>query len=331
MESVFYTAENIDEDIRKKSSSGGIFFAIAGIWFKLHPDGYVCGCIMDENLKAKHIIVSSLRECEKMRGAKYIPSNLGECIKTVIKLLRSKKFVLFSGTPCQIWGMKQAAEKNNCDLGYLYTIEVICHGVAKQQFFADYINYLEVKYRSKAISCNFRAKKFPGDLQDMEVIFANKKIYHASSTRYDWFYSLYNYYSYAIRESCFSCRFANPCRNADISLGDAWDSALGRSLVVINTEKGYDMFALLDNRIKYCSTMISEKSHPNFFHPTEKPSDYDYFWNIYNESGFLEAQKYIGNNTAKGKIRSLLALIIYRLRLKKYVKFLQKLIRKSSN
>ena len=172
--------------------------------------------------------------------------------------------------------------------------------MAKTEFFEEYITYLEKKNKSKAMACKFRAKNHPDSLQDMEVIFENGKKYKASSTKYDWFYSVY-LKKYCIRESCFSCYFAKQERYADISLCDSWGDGYGKSLILFNTEVGYEMLEEIKKRMYITETTIDSKNQPSLFRPTQKNQKYDGFWDIYNNQGFLAAQKYIGNNTIKGK------------------------------
>lgn len=317
--SEFYIGRSIDNGIVKSSSSGGAFSTIVHCWFEHHKNSYVFGCIMESATKAKHIVVNSESECVPMRGSKYIPSEIGGCFAKCGELLNNGNYVLFSGTPCQVYSLYCYLDKHGVQQEKLLTVEVICHGVAEQKFFDDYISHLERKYKSVAISCSFRAKRKLGDLQDMQVIFENGKRFNAPSTKYDWFYSLYNNNN-ILRRACYNCKFACKERYADITLGDSWGNEWGMSLVLLNSSKGKSMLNCMETGMRLKKVGINEIDQPTLFHPTKRPNNYEQFWEIYEEKGYLAAQYYAGNNTIKGKICFLFATIINELGLKSMIK-----------
>lgn len=251
-----------------------------------------------------------------MRGSKYIPSDFIGCFEKCSELLADGNFVLFSGTPCQIYGLYHYLGKYKISQENLLTVEVICHGVAKIEFFKDYINNLEKIYKSQAVSCNFRAKRKPGDLQDMQVIFENGKRYNAPSTKYDWFYSMYNNNNNILRRGCYNCKLARKERYADITLGDSWGNEWGMSLIILNSQKSKNMITRLKSEMKLKRIGIEEIDQPTLFHPTKMPSNYEQFWDVYRKEGYLAAQRYAGNNTIKAKIRFICATIVNELGLK---------------
>ncbi len=327
MESKAYIGINHSAEIVHTSSSGGTFSAIVHIWYLKYPNAYVCGCIMDSDLNAVHVFSNNENDTVSMRGSKYIASNLGNCFQKTAELLEKGHAVLFSGTPCQISGLNNFLTKNLIDCTKLVTVEVICHGVADKKFFKDYISHLEKRYNGKAISCNFRAKRKPGNIQDMQIIFDNGKAYNASSTKYDWFYSLYNNKNYILRSACYSCPFAKQERYADISLGDAWGNKenFGKSLILANSEKGLEVVSCLAAQMDIRETVDGEIDQSTLYHPAGKPDNYDKFWNIYKEHGYLAAQRFVGNNTFKGKAQNCLAYVANELGIKEIIK---KFIRK---
>lgn len=321
MSSRYFIGEHKDFTIVKKSSSGGAFTAILQAWFTQNSYAHVCGSIMDRPLHVRHVFADKLEDCIPMRGSKYIASDLDGSYEKTNQYLLSGHSVLFSGTPCQIYGLISQLNKRGIDTTKLLTVEVICHGVADTKFFCDYISHMEKKYHGKAISCNFRAKRKQGNIQDMQVVFENGRVYNASSTKYDWFYSLYHN-NYIIRPSCYICRFAQPERFADISLGDAWgkNENFGKSLILANTEKGLRVINTISDKMDLREAHPREVDQPALYHPAIKPDNYDEFWQIYNEKGYLAVQKYIGNNTIKGKIKERLAFIANELGIKEVVK-----------
>ena len=99
-----YAAINLNNNIRENSSSGGVFSALAEVI--LSKDGVVCGCRFDEKFNAVHDIAMNMQEVEKFRGAKYIQSHKGNIYYKVKEILEKDKYVLFSGTPCEVAGLK---------------------------------------------------------------------------------------------------------------------------------------------------------------------------------------------------------------------------------
>ncbi len=322
MEQKYFTLIHNDKNIAHSSSSGGAFTAVSDSWFDLFgDDALVYGCILNENLDAVHTKACNKSERDLMRGSKYIQSNTNGIYRSVEDDLKSKKHVLFSGTPCQISALNNYLKIKNIPHENLITVEVICHGVGSNAFFEDYISNMEKKYKSNAVSCNFRAKSRPEKLQDMKVSFKNGKVFNASTTKYDWFYTAY-LKNYILRPACYSCPFATKERFADISLADNWGGKTKEpaSLVIANTNVGLDL-------INSCavSSMIEEIAYdninqPNMLAPSSKPKGYDEFWTVYEKSGYLAAQTFLGNNTTKAKIKTLIADLLYSLHLDVAVK-----------
>lgn len=188
---IFYKARHGERQVVKSSSSGGVFTALSDEI--LREGGIVYGCVLDSELKARHIRAGDAVGRNRMRGSKYIQSRIdSSTYAAVAEDLKARKAVLFTGTPCQISALLSFLTLKNVDTEPLYTVECLCHGVASTRFFRDYVRHLEERFHGKALSCNFRAKRGAGQKQDMLVEFSNGKRYHASSTNYDWFYSVYH-------------------------------------------------------------------------------------------------------------------------------------------
>lgn len=327
MEQFFYIVRHKDEDVCRKSSSGGAFTAITDAWFSEYGDkAVVYGCAFDENLSAVHIRATD-KECRNlMRGSKYISSELSGSFKLVEEDLKKGFYVIFSGTPCQIAGLKAFLRvKKLEETKNLLTIDVVCHGVGSERFFEDYISYFEKKNKSRAISCNFRAKSRPGKLQDMEIVFENGKKYNASSTKYDWFYSVYNVKNLILRPSCYSCKFAKLTRESDITVSDSWGSFREgdnkeKSMIIANTQAGFAWVQEALLHMDYVSVDGQRNLQERLHTPASKPSDYDTFWEIYKTKGYLSAQRYVGNNTLKGKLRTLIVTVINKMHLTEVLK-----------
>ena len=119
-----FSALSMDEQIRKDSSSGGIFseFSVAVLLDK----GIVYGAAYDETWSVKHVAIDDMNQLNKLRGAKYSESNLNNTFIEIEKHLKNNRRVLFSGTPCQVAGLK---EYLHYDYANLFCVDFVCHGV----------------------------------------------------------------------------------------------------------------------------------------------------------------------------------------------------------
>lgn len=132
---------------RKKSSSGGTFYAIAKDI--INNGGVVFGAVMDENLNVHHSCAQTIDELQALRGSKYVQSDLQDCYSKIKGFLKSSRLVYFTGTPCQVAGLKGYLRK---DYPTLLTSDLVCHGVPSQSLFDKHIEYLKNKYSSSNIS-----------------------------------------------------------------------------------------------------------------------------------------------------------------------------------
>lgn len=332
MEQRYFAGAHKNGDIRKKSSSGGAFTAITDYWFSEYGiKAVVYGCAMDDQLRVRHLRADHPEQRDMMRGSKYIGSDLSGIFRMVLEDLNRGNYVAFSGTPCQISGLKTYLDVKKMQYeDHLLTIEVICHGVGSVRFFEDYIRHLEEKYKSKAVSCTFRAKSRPGKKQDMQVRFANGKLYQASSTRFDWFYSLYTK-NLILRPSCFSCPYARPERIADISIADQWGEEHvhleGRSLMIASSELGRAWLSKAMEQMQWEEISAEQVHQPHMHSPCKQPPEYPWFWEQYEKEGYLKVQKLQGNNTLLGRFRVAAVDILYGLHIIETVKKIKILLR----
>lgn len=305
----YYSFLHNDKEVRDSSSSGGAFTLISDL--VLEEGGAVYGCALDSELKARHIRAVNRQARDRMRTSKYIQSDMLEVFPEIRKDLLDGKKVLFSGTPCQVYAVRQYLKSPKMDDKNLILLEVICHGVGSERFFRDYICHLESRYKGKAVYANFRAKRHKGQKQDMEIRFDNGRTYNASSTKYDWYYSTYHS-NLILRPSCYECPFAKGERYADLSLADHWGhrDPEAHSLIVCNSVIGENILKKADSA-KLVEISEADIRQTNMHGPSKRPGDYDTFWKIYLSKGYLSVQKWFGNNTVKGKICDTLARIAY--------------------
>lgn len=301
----FYKFKHYDINVGKNSSSGGAFTMISDRI--LESGGVVYGCVLNEKFNAIHIRAERKEQRDKMRGSKYIQSNISAAFQQIAVDLANKRKVLFSGTPCQVNAIINYLKIKKICMDNFFSVEVICHGVGSEKFFHDYIKDKEKKYHSKAVNVKFRAKYRVGQKQDMAIIFENDKEYHAASTNLDWFFSVY-LKNLILRPSCYECKYAQEHRVSDISVADLWkENEIGDwSLVICNTKKGKTLLNGND-----CGELMvinkSEVYQPHMKSPCNVPSNRKIFWQIYLKKGYKEVQRYIGNNTLKSKTKYVFA------------------------
>ena len=219
---VTYAAASKKKENLRKSASGGIFGAIAEEF--LEKEGIVFGCSMenvDGQLVPMHIGIENKDDLVKLLGSKYVQSDLNDTYEQVKKILKNKRKVLFSGTPCQVAGLKSYL--GNADISGLYTIDIICHGVPSRKFFADYLKELSKKAKGFVEGFYFRDKTFGWGLT-ARIDYRTKdgkKSSQVIPAEMSSYYSLF-LNSEIYRESCYSCKYANLNRVGDITIGDFW-------------------------------------------------------------------------------------------------------------
>ena len=253
---LFYAVKNKDEAIRKTSSSGGVFATLSE--YVLKNDGVVYGAAFNNAMNVVHMRADNIADCKKFRSSKYVQSRLLNTFRSVRNDLENGLTVLFSGTGCQIVGLKAFLKK---DYEKLFLADIICHGVPSPKIFNDYKKFAEGKANSKINYINFRAKKIYGETQDINVKFENGKSY-CEFPDVDYFKQLFSK-NLILRPSCFECKYTNTTRCSDITLGDFWgiskslpnfDDKKGVSLVIINSQKGKK---IMDEISKAFSRLLS--------------------------------------------------------------------------
>lgn len=290
---IAYAVKHKNENIRMDSRSGGIFTAVSD--YVLEQGGVVYGCKLENCDEAIHIRVTSKVERDAFRGSKYIQSIVCYTFEQVKQDLKNGLWVLYSGTPCQINAIKDYCKDLDCSK--LVLIDIVCHGVPSQKVWKDYLKYLERRYRSKAVSVDFRDKKKFGWADHQEtIIFKNRKE-HSDNLFTKLFYS-----HLIIRKECFECPYKNLNRVGDITIADCWgisreypdfDDNKGVSLVLLNSQKGMEIFNRGEN-IDYIEVEIGKLLQPPLRENWEMPREYKEFWEFYQKHSFAKVRdKYI--------------------------------------
>lgn len=247
-----YACANREDSMLIQATSGGIFGAIA--IYVLDNGGVVYGCAYTDRLKATHVRIDNAEALSTLFGSKYVQSNTRNTYKECEEDLKAGKQVLYSGTPCQIAGLKNYLQK---DYTNLLTVDLVCHGVASQAYFDKYIELLEKEQGAVCTDYNFRSKKNAGWSAAGIASFKadsgkefEKKQYYFSNYYYNYYLGCSIY-----RESCYSCEYANLNRVGDFTLGDFWGAEglnipfnveKGCSLVLLNSSTADEIFEKLN-------------------------------------------------------------------------------------
>ncbi len=299
---------NSDEQLLA-SQSGGAFYLLSQIVLNEH--GVVYGASMDDDFAVRHIRAIDAQERDKMRGSKYVQSDISGIIKRVREDLKAGSTVLFSGTPCQIAGLKSAVSKELQNR--LYTVDLVCNGVASPRMWRDYISYLSGIYGGKVESAKFRDKRF-GWHKAVETYIVKGKL-----KKRETFMKLYHEHLMR-RESCFECPFANFSRQGDLTIGDFWgieaineefNDGRGLSLMIINSEKGHRLFRLLEYgnncAIEECTKDVCQQ--PMLKAPVQKSHQFESLNKDYITHGFVYVAKKYGDLTMGYKIKRQLRIL----------------------
>lgn len=254
---------------RLASASGGIFAVLAE--FVLQKNGIVFGAAFNEKWELEHCAIQSLDELSKLQGSKYLQSTVGTTFSEAEEYLKSGRLVLFSGTPCQIQGLKKYLGK---DYSELITVDLICHGVPSPEIWKHYLEEISKGRKLKRFQPRDKSK----GINDAPLIFnysnGDTIVEKYSENQYikGFIQNLY------LRPSCYKCSFKGADRCSDFTLGDFWGiektrpefyDQYGISAVMLHTETAERIFSLIENQLV---TLVSEVEQVALENPCLKTS-----------------------------------------------------------
>lgn len=315
-----------DEERILNVASGGVFTALAIQFYK--NNNYVFGSTLikeNDNLNVKHISTNKINELKKLQGSKYVHSYIGYSYKEVKKVLLTNQKILFSGTPCQIDGLKTYLGK---DYDNLFTVDLICHGVPSLKYFQSYIKSLEKKERKEVSNFKFRDKKqgwgLKGSVEFYNEKYKPKIIYGSKSSYYLQFLRAEIY-----RINCYKCPYANCSRVGDITIGDFWgvnekhpeflienggslSIKKGISCVLVNSQKGVDLVNEIKNDIVCyeCDYKDIADKNTQLKEPSKIGKYRKNLLNIYALKGYNSAQNFFYRRIKLEKIIVIIKKIV---------------------
>ena len=310
-----YAAKNNNEGIRLKSSSGGIFTLLAEQI--ISEGGIVFGARFNENWEVVHDYTETIEKLESFRGSKYVQSIIDDNFIKAKQFLTDGRKVLFSGTPCQIAGLKKFLRK---EYENLLTVEVVCHGVPSPMVWRDYLDYKRTKRAAgkNTVSSSpnelpiitgisFRDKTHGWKKYGFKICYATSKVvensvsesaktvsYEITPFNEDLFMKgfLKNLY---LRPSCYHCAARQGKSGADVSIADYWgvqvihpeiDDDRGTGLILISTELGRRYYTSITNQIDYLTSSYDKAilHNPCIIKSVKEPNKRQLFWTNYTMS-----------------------------------------------
>lgn len=317
-----YACYNKDKDVRLSSSSGAVFSSLAE--YVLNKSGIVYGVAMSEDCySAEFIGVTDSEGLTKLRGSKYLQAKVGNTFKSVKKELQAGKLVLFTGTGCQVNGLKTFLGK---DYDNLICMDVICHGAPSPALWREYARDQEKKMGGKLKEINFRCK------DDSWVDFGMKEVlstipedsvkkFYISKDKDPYMQMFLR--DYCLRPSCYECMVKKE-KMSDLTVADFWgikdvapemNNGLGTSLVLIRTKKGQEIFNYIscEMKLKEVTYEAGVKGNPAEYKSCVRPSQRDTFFDDMHTMSFEELEgkyappiKYSLKTRAKRKTKKIM-------------------------
>ncbi|MEG0663745.1 MAG: Coenzyme F420 hydrogenase/dehydrogenase, beta subunit C-terminal domain [Clostridia bacterium] len=284
--------QNTSLEILKNSTSGGVIDALNK--YVIDKNGFAVGVAYDDDFMPYHEITDKYDNTIKFRGSKYAQSRLNNIFKNILELLNKGELVLFTGTPCQVSGLKSYIQK---DYKNLITVDLVCRSVPSPLLFKHYLNWQKKRYKSEIVSMNCRNKTYGYHNGSLVINFKNGKKY-SGSNRVDLFMKSFHN-DICSRPSCYDCQFKTVNRVSDFTVFDCWkpnivtnnainDNNKGYSNVFLHTSKAENIINQLQNIKIWPSNIDLVLEYTGNMESTsiKKNEKRDMFYNVLNKSDF---------------------------------------------
>lgn len=278
-----YAAWIKNSNIRMQSTSGGLFYAIAS--YVIDQGGVVFGARWTDDWQVAHDYCLKREDLCKFVGSKYIQSDIGNCYSIVKRFLTEGRSVLFSGTPCQVAGLKTFLQKTYDNL---LCVDLVCHGVPSHAVFKKYLQMIETGHKDKVTDIKLRHKEPLWSSCSVRIAFKRAEPY-LSRVQVDPFFAGFTSNVF-LRISCYTCPYATVRRQGDLTIADYWgyvpsgwrytDFDRGCSLVLANSSLGEKTFSAISRMLVYEEKTIEDaiRGNPSLQHPFFKAGNSDAFW-----------------------------------------------------
>lgn len=292
-----YVAVNVSDNALMSSTSGAIFTALSD--YVIGNGGVVWGAAYDDDMKVMHIRAADTAGRDRMRGSKYVWSDISSVFASVGEDLKSGLKVLFVGTPCQVAALKKYLSAAKCESD-LITCDIACFGTPSPLVFKEHLSMIERRYHKKIADYQHRPSKYGFDfgVKNDLVVFDD------GTEAYDdpWIkaYRQLFYMGVTKRECCYSCKYTSFNRVSDITIGDCrnaaalvpdWNIKNGVSTVLVNTPAGAGIFNAVSDKVKMVKTLPESITQPPFEHPSMPSKNRELFFSLLNKKGYKCAVK----------------------------------------
>jgi len=289
-EPICYMIKHKNLEEIQSSRSGAVFMALCD--YVLERGGYICGCELADKNTIIHNIYNTKEGVNKFKGSKYVQSNMRDSFCTCLELLQQGKYVLFSGTGCQVHGFLSFCKLKKINTEKLITCDLVCHGVPSPAVWNYYVEEIEKKTGKTVADIDFRDKMRYGWRNHLETF---TFVDHSILTSSIW---ANNFNACTMfRESCYNCKYTTPNRMTDFTIADCWgvekistefDDDKGVSLLMVRTKKGIELFNSIKKNLFFKEIPLKIVMQPQLVHPVTKGIGYAHFWKLYctNKSTF---------------------------------------------
>ena len=274
-------AQHKHRDFYPYSASGAVFPALASII--IERGGVVFAPSFDDGFDLSHREFSNINSLDTFCGSKYVQSTTGTTFQRAEQHLKDDCFVLYTGTPCQIAGLRKYLDK---EYTRLITADFICHGVPSNALFKEHVRWLEKRHKGLLTNYSFRKQATRQQHTSYCYTYVIKKRSRIST--FSGSFALDPYYAAffrgeTYRVGCYQCIFADIKRVSDITMADSWDAGKYQpelagiplqSFIMVNTEKARALLPALKDLLDTHETSLSYalKEKENLSSPTPKPN-----------------------------------------------------------
>ena len=280
-----------DEKVRLSSSSGGVFTFLAERI--IDEGGVVFGARFNNQWEVVHDYTETKEGLAPFRGSKYVQSNIGNSYALAESFLKNGRLVMFTGTPCQISGLKKYLGK---EYDNLLAVDVVCHGVPSPMIWRKYLEEVaNLDGAGTVTSINFREKSTGWKNYSVAIDSSRGQVISKFSENDYMRAFLLNL---SIRPSCYNCHAKAGCSGADLTIGDFWgienmmpeyDDDKGVSIVLVGSSHGLTFLTSicgLGVKVDFCCGV---KGNPSYHSSVKKPINRDYFFSRVSSKGFVDS------------------------------------------
>ncbi|MBR3867499.1 MAG: Coenzyme F420 hydrogenase/dehydrogenase, beta subunit C-terminal domain [Butyricicoccus sp.] len=308
-----YAAINTDDETRRASSSGGVFALLAHAI--LADGGAVCAPVFAEDFSVRHIVTRNPADIVRMQGSKYVQSDVSDCYGQVNRLLDAGTPVLFSGTPCQIGGLRAALGR---DYENLYLQDIICHGVPSPMVWKKYL----AEQGAPVKSASFRDKSNGWLTFSMRI--ETEKGVHCQTLQKDPYLKLF-LRDLDLRPSCYDCAFKSVGRPADLTLADYWGvgraqpdffDGKGTSLMLVHSAKGQALLDRIAPALRLTRTDLDAalSFNPAAAHSVTRPAARETFFADFDRQTIAAQAEMLCRESTAQKAKNLLRRAVNKLK-----------------